>query len=45
MRVVQRLAIGDLRSYGLPAADEGPFARLARTGAAPAVIAGRWSTR
>ena len=38
MRVAQRLLLGDLSAYGLPAADEGPFTRLARTGAGPAVV-------
>lgn len=38
MRLAQRLVLGDLSPYGLPAADEGPFTRLARTGAGPAVV-------
>ncbi|HEV2058062.1 MAG TPA: NAD(P)/FAD-dependent oxidoreductase [Solirubrobacteraceae bacterium] len=38
MRLAQRVVLGDLSAYGLPAADEGPFTRLARTGAGPAVI-------
>lgn len=38
MRLAQRLILGDLSAYRLPAADEGPFTRLARTGAGPAVV-------
>jgi hypothetical protein len=36
--VLRRLAVGDLAPFGLPAPDEGAFARLARTGAGPAVV-------
>ena len=38
MRVARRLLLGDLSAYGLPAPAEGPFTRLARTGAGPAVV-------
>jgi putative flavoprotein involved in K+ transport len=37
-RMVRRLTIGDLRPFGLPIPDEGPFARLARTGDSPAIV-------
>lgn len=37
-RLVRRLTIGDLRPFGLPMPEEGPFARLARTGAGPAIV-------
>lgn len=35
---IRRLTIGDLTAHGLPAPDEGPFQRLARTGDGPAVV-------
>lgn len=38
MQAMSRLVIGDLRRYGLPPSEEGPFARLARTGTGPAVV-------
>jgi cation diffusion facilitator CzcD-associated flavoprotein CzcO len=38
MKVVRRLAIGDLTEYGLPRPDEGLFARQAREGKAPAIV-------
>jgi cation diffusion facilitator CzcD-associated flavoprotein CzcO len=37
-RVVGRLVLGDLSAYGLPAPEEGPFVRLERLGASPAVV-------
>jgi cation diffusion facilitator CzcD-associated flavoprotein CzcO len=38
MKVVRRLEIGDLTEYGLPAPEEGIFARLARLEVAPAIV-------
>jgi cation diffusion facilitator CzcD-associated flavoprotein CzcO len=38
MKVVRRLAIGNLAEYGLPSPDEGLFARLYREGKAPAIV-------
>lgn len=38
MAVLRRLTIGDLSDYGLPAPEEGPFERMHRDGAAPAVV-------
>jgi cation diffusion facilitator CzcD-associated flavoprotein CzcO len=38
MKVVRRLAIGDLTEYGLPSPDEGLFTRLHRDGKAPAIV-------
>jgi cation diffusion facilitator CzcD-associated flavoprotein CzcO len=38
MKVVRRLAIGDLTEYGLPSPDEGLFARQHREGKAPAIV-------
>jgi cation diffusion facilitator CzcD-associated flavoprotein CzcO len=38
MKVIRRLAIGDLTEYGLPRPEEGLFARLQRTGMAPAIV-------
>jgi cation diffusion facilitator CzcD-associated flavoprotein CzcO len=38
MKVVRRLEVGDLSEYGLPAPEEGIFARLARLEVAPAII-------
>ena len=38
MRALARLMIGDLRDFGLPAPDEGAFARLRRLGVAPAIV-------
>jgi putative flavoprotein involved in K+ transport len=38
MKVVRRLAIGDLSDYGLPRPEEGLFARLRREGKAPAIV-------
>jgi cation diffusion facilitator CzcD-associated flavoprotein CzcO len=37
-RLVRRLVLGDLHRYGLDRPEEGPFARLRRLGAAPAVL-------
>jgi cation diffusion facilitator CzcD-associated flavoprotein CzcO len=37
-RAMSRLVVGDLSSYGLPAPQEGPVARLARIGVSPAVV-------
>ncbi|HET8758461.1 MAG TPA: NAD(P)/FAD-dependent oxidoreductase [Solirubrobacteraceae bacterium] len=37
-RALRRLVLGDLSGYGLPAPHEGPFTRLERLGAAPAVV-------
>ena len=37
-RAIARLTLGDLGPLGLPAPDEGPFARLARLGVSPAVV-------
>lgn len=38
VRRLRRLTIGDLRPFGLPIPGEGPFTRLVRTGAGPAVV-------
>jgi cation diffusion facilitator CzcD-associated flavoprotein CzcO len=38
MKLVRRLEVGDLTEYGLPAPEEGIFARLARLGVAPAIV-------
>jgi hypothetical protein len=38
MRAMRRLVLGDLSGYGLPAPEEGPFARLRRLGVSPAVV-------
>ena len=38
MKVVLRLAVGDLSAYGLPRPDEGLFARYQREGKAPAIV-------
>ncbi len=35
---IRRLTVGDLTAHGLPSPEEGPFQRLARTGAGPAVV-------
>jgi cation diffusion facilitator CzcD-associated flavoprotein CzcO len=37
-RFGQRMAVGELASYGLPAPAEGVFSRLRRTGQAPAIV-------
>jgi cation diffusion facilitator CzcD-associated flavoprotein CzcO len=37
-RVMRRLVFGDLRPFGLPRPEEGPFARLKRLGVAPAIV-------
>ena len=37
-RVARLKAIGDLAPFGLPVPDEGPFARSARLGVAPAIV-------
>jgi cation diffusion facilitator CzcD-associated flavoprotein CzcO len=37
-RVMRRLVLGDLTPYGLARPEEGPFTRLRRLGAAPAVV-------
>jgi hypothetical protein len=37
-RLVRRLVIGNLHRYGLGRPEEGPFSRLRRLGAAPAVV-------
>jgi cation diffusion facilitator CzcD-associated flavoprotein CzcO len=37
-RFARRMDVGDLTDHGLPVPDEGPLARLRRTGAAPAVV-------
>src|SRR5439155_17282709 len=38
MKVVRRLAFGDLTEYGLPCPEEGIFARQHREGKAPAIV-------
>jgi putative flavoprotein involved in K+ transport len=38
MALVRRMEIGDLSEYGLPAPEEGIFARLARLEVAPAIV-------
>jgi cation diffusion facilitator CzcD-associated flavoprotein CzcO len=38
MKVIRRLAIGDLAEYGLPQPEEGVFARHHREGKAPAIV-------
>jgi cation diffusion facilitator CzcD-associated flavoprotein CzcO len=38
IRVIRRLAIGDLSEYGLPQPKEGPMMRLKREGKAPAIV-------
>jgi putative flavoprotein involved in K+ transport len=38
MPLIRRLEIGDLTEYGLPAPEEGVFARLMRLGVAPAIV-------
>src|SRR3989442_2999442 len=38
MKLVRRLAIGNLTAYGLPRPDEGLFARTHREGKAPAIV-------
>jgi cation diffusion facilitator CzcD-associated flavoprotein CzcO len=38
MKVIRRLAIGDLNEYGLPQPEEGLFARHHREGKAPAIV-------
>jgi cation diffusion facilitator CzcD-associated flavoprotein CzcO len=40
LSLMRRLVIGDLADEGLPAPDEGPFARVRREGVAPAVVDG-----
>ena len=38
MPLIRRLEVGDLTEYGLPAPEEGIFARLQRLGVAPAIV-------
>jgi len=38
MPLVRRMEVGDLTEYGLPAPEEGIFARLMRLGVAPAIV-------
>jgi putative flavoprotein involved in K+ transport len=38
MPLIRRLEVGDLTEYGLPAPEEGVFARLMRLGVAPAIV-------
>jgi putative flavoprotein involved in K+ transport len=38
MPLVRRIEVGDLTEYGLPAPEEGIFARLQRLGVAPAIV-------
>jgi hypothetical protein len=38
MKLVRRLEVGDLTEYGLPAPEEGIFARLQRLEVAPAIV-------
>jgi cation diffusion facilitator CzcD-associated flavoprotein CzcO len=38
MPLVRRIEVGDLTQYGLPAPEEGIFARLMRLGVAPAIV-------
>ncbi len=38
MPLIRRLEVGDLTEYGLPAPEEGIFARLMRLGVAPAIV-------
>jgi cation diffusion facilitator CzcD-associated flavoprotein CzcO len=37
-RLMRRLTVGDLAAHGLPAPDEGPFARTRRLGVGPSVV-------
>jgi cation diffusion facilitator CzcD-associated flavoprotein CzcO len=38
MPLIRRIEVGDLTEYGLPAPEEGIFARLERLGVAPAIV-------
>jgi putative flavoprotein involved in K+ transport len=38
MPLIRRIEVGDLTEYGLPAPEEGIFARLMRLGVAPAIV-------